>query len=66
MYSILSALVLRQLPYPDAGRLVIPVERLARLDIAEDWFSTPQYFRHPKRPPQLRTAGHLRSVRAIT
>jgi predicted permease len=44
IYSVASALLLRPLPYADAGRLVILWNRSPGLGIAEDWFSTAQYF----------------------
>ncbi|MGH9311926.1 MAG: hypothetical protein ACRD1S_01885 [Vicinamibacterales bacterium] len=39
-----SALLLRPLPYADPDRLVILWNRSPGLGIAEDWFSTAQYF----------------------
>jgi predicted permease len=44
IFSIASALVLHPLPYKDAERLVILWNRSPGLNIAEDWFSTAQYF----------------------
>ena len=44
IYSVASALLLRPLPYADAERLVILWNRSPGLGIAEDWFSTAQYF----------------------
>ena len=44
MYSVVSALLLHPLPYKDADRLVILWNRSPGLNIAEDWFSTAQYF----------------------
>lgn len=44
IFSVASALFLRPLPYPDADRLVILWNRSPGLGIAEDWFSTAQYF----------------------
>jgi predicted permease len=44
IFSVASALLLRPLPYPDAERLVILWNRSPGLGIAEDWFSTAQYF----------------------
>jgi predicted permease len=41
---VVSALLLRPLPYKDADRLVILWNRSPGLNIAEDWFSTAQYF----------------------
>src|SRR5688572_927923 len=44
IFSVASALLLRPLPYPDAGRLVILWNRSPGLGITEDWFSSAQYF----------------------
>ena len=44
IFSILDALLLRPLPYQDAERLVILWNRSPGLNIAQDWFSTAQYF----------------------
>ncbi len=44
IYSVASALLLRPLPYADADRLTILWNRSPGLGIAEDWFSTAQYF----------------------
>jgi predicted permease len=44
IFSIINALLLRPLPYRDAGRLVILWNRSPGLNITEDWFSTAQYF----------------------
>ena len=44
IFSVSSALLLRPLPYADADRLVILWNRSPGLNIAEDWFSTAQYF----------------------
>ena len=44
IFSVASALLLRPLPYQDAERLVILWSRSPGLGIAEDWFSTAQYF----------------------
>ncbi|HEX7139270.1 MAG TPA: ABC transporter permease [Vicinamibacterales bacterium] len=44
IYSVASALLLHPLPYKDADRLVILWNRSPGLGIAEDWFSTAQYF----------------------
>jgi hypothetical protein len=43
IFSVANALLLRQLPYTDAERLVILWNRSPGLNIAEDWFSTAQY-----------------------
>jgi hypothetical protein len=44
IFSVASALLLRPLPYMDASRLVILWNRSPGLGVAEDWFSTAQYF----------------------
>src|SRR5258708_9546051 len=44
LFSVTSALLLRPLPYKNADRLVILWNRSQGLNIAEDWFSTAQYF----------------------
>jgi predicted permease len=44
IFSVASALILTPLPYADADRLVIVWNRSPGLGIAEDWFSTAQYF----------------------
>ena len=44
IFSVASALLLRPLPYQDADRLVILWNRSPGIGIAEDWFSTGQYF----------------------
>ena len=44
VFAVASALLLRPLPYPDAERLVILWNRSPGLGIAEDWFSTAQFF----------------------
>jgi predicted permease len=44
IFSVASALLLRPLPYPEAGRLVILWNRSPGLGITQDWFSTAQYF----------------------
>ena len=44
IFSVASALLLRPLPYSDADRLVILWNRSPGIGIAEDWFSTAQYF----------------------
>src|SRR5262245_33604954 len=44
IFSVTSALLLRPLPYPDPGQLVILWNRSPGLGITEDWFSTAQYF----------------------
>lgn len=44
IFSVTSALLLRPLPYADAGRLAILWNRSPGIGIAEDWFSTAQYY----------------------
>jgi predicted permease len=44
IFSVTNALLLRPLPYRDADRLAILWNRSPGLGIAEDWFSTAQYF----------------------
>jgi predicted permease len=44
IFSVTNALLLRPLPFPDSDRLVILWNRSPGLNIAQDWFSTAQYF----------------------
>src|SRR5262245_27220003 len=44
IFSIISALLLRPLPYHDPARLVILWNTSPGLGITQDWFSTAQYF----------------------
>ena len=44
IFSVVNALLLRPIPYADADRLVVLWNRSPGLGIAEDWFSTAQYF----------------------
>src|SRR5688572_17823644 len=44
IFSVASALLLQPLPYSDPDRLAILWNRSPGLGIAEDWFSTAQYF----------------------
>ncbi len=44
IFSVTSALLLRPLPYANPDRLVLLWNRSPGLNIAEDWFSTAQYF----------------------
>ncbi|MEI6245532.1 MAG: ABC transporter permease, partial [Acidobacteriota bacterium] len=44
IFSVVHAVLLRPLPYTNADRLTILWNRSPGLDIAEDWFSTAQYF----------------------
>src|SRR5712692_8493003 len=43
IFSVVNALLLRELPYQDANRLMILWNRSPGLNIAQDWFSTAQY-----------------------
>ena len=43
IFSVVSALLLRPLPYPQSARLVILWNRSPGVGIAQDWFSTAQY-----------------------
>ena len=44
IFSVTSALLLHPLPYANPDRLVLLWNRSPGLNIAEDWFSTAQYF----------------------
>src|SRR5687768_17853776 len=44
IFSVVHALLLKPLPYANADRLVLLWNRSPGLNIAEDWFSTAQYF----------------------
>ena len=44
IFSVTSALLLQPLPYANPDRLVLLWNRSPGLNIAEDWFSTAQYF----------------------
>ena len=44
IFSVVHALLLQPLPYANADRLAILWNRSPGLNIAEDWFSTAQYF----------------------
>jgi predicted permease len=44
IFSVANALLFRPLPYGDPDRLVILWNRSPGLNIAQDWFSTAQYF----------------------
>ncbi len=44
LFSVARAVLLQPLPYAEAGRLAILWNRSPGLNIAEDWFSTAQYF----------------------
>jgi len=44
VFSVTHALLIRPLPFANADRLVILWNRSPGLNIAEDWFSTGQYF----------------------
>ena len=43
VFSVMNALLLRPLAYPDADRLVILWSRSPGLNVAQDWFSPGQY-----------------------
>jgi predicted permease len=43
IFSVVNALLLRPLPYPDADRLVILWNRSPGLNVDQDWFSPGQY-----------------------
>jgi len=43
IFSAANAVVLRPLPYPDAGRIAILWQRSPGLNVARDWFSLGQY-----------------------
>lgn len=55
--SVTNSLLLRPLPYRDADRLTILWSRSPGLDIAQDWFSTAQYF-DIAQPGKLRGTCH--------
>ena len=44
LFSVTNALLLRPLPFPNSDRLVILWNRSPGLNIAQDWFSTAQFF----------------------
>jgi predicted permease len=44
IFSVTNALLLRPLPYKDSERLAILWNRSPGLNVAQDWFSTAQYF----------------------
>ncbi|HTP67406.1 MAG TPA: ABC transporter permease [Dongiaceae bacterium] len=44
VFSVTNSLLLRPLPFPHSGGLVILWNRSPGLNIAQDWFSTAQYF----------------------
>src|SRR5262245_48837095 len=44
IFSVVHAVLLRPLPYPDANRLAILWNTSPGLNITQDWFSTAQYF----------------------
>ena len=43
IFSVINAVLLHPLPYPDADRLVILWSRSPGLNVAQDWFSPGQY-----------------------
>ena len=55
IFSVANALLLRPLPYQGADRLTILWNRSPGLGIAEDWFSTAQYF-------DIKTSGSFEQV----
>ena len=57
IFSVVNALLLKPLPYPEAGRLVILWNRSPGLGISEDWFSTAQYFDIRAAAPSLGQAA---------
>ena len=60
IFSVVNAVLLRPLPYRDAERLVILWNRSPGIGIAEDWFSTAQYFDALSIP--LRRGGQAEEV----
>jgi predicted permease len=59
IFSVTNALLLRPLPYKDAGRLVILWNRSPGLNIAQDWFSPGMYI-------DVKTQNHVFDETAIT
>jgi predicted permease len=53
IFSVVSALLLRPLPYPEPGRLVILWNRSPGVGITQDWFSTAQYLDIRNAAPSL-------------
>jgi putative ABC transport system permease protein len=53
IFSVANALLLRPLPYPNPGQLVILWNRSPGLGITQDWFSTAQYFDVRNAPTSL-------------
>ena len=60
-----SALLLRPLPYPQAGRLVILWNRSPGLGITEDWFSSAQYIDVKHNAPSLEDDDQVRGMRSL-
>ena len=63
IFSVASALLLRPLPYRDADRLVILWNRSPGIGVAEDWFSTAQYFDIVRAHRRVRDRSRLRLAR---
>lgn len=59
VFSVMNALLLRPLAYPDADRLVILWSRSPGLNVAQDWFSPGQYL-------DVRTQNQVFEHTAIT
>ena len=57
IFSVASALLLRPLPYAEPDRLAILWNRSPGLGIAEDWFSTAQYFDIKNYPSSFEALG---------
>ena len=57
IFSVASALLLRPLPYEDPERLAILWNRSPGLGVAEDWFSTAQYFDIKAASTQFESVG---------
>ncbi|MGA9995520.1 MAG: ABC transporter permease [Pyrinomonadaceae bacterium] len=59
IFSVTNALLLRPLPYKDAGRLVILWQRSPGLNVAQDWFSPGQYL-------DVKAENHVFDETAVT
>ncbi|MBS1788095.1 MAG: ABC transporter permease [Acidobacteria bacterium] len=59
VFSVMNALLLRPLAYPDADRLVILWSRSPGLQVEQDWFSPGQY-------QDVKTQNHVFEQTAIT
>ena len=66
IFSVASALLLRPLPYQDAGRLTILWNRSPGLGITEDWFSTGAVLRHQARRSRASRRWRSRSAPTST